>query len=234
MAMAALVLQTQENCPPGLLGDWAASRGLSLDVVRVDRWRELPDPSGYDCAVALGSSASLAGQWADWVAREVEWIRHADALGVPVLGICFGAQALAVALGGSVRKLPSPELAWIELDTADPDFVAAGPWLAVHEDTITPPPLSYELARNVSGPQAFMTSSHLGIQFHPEVTAGLLSRWIADRRDLFAGVGNELVAAGREWSQAAADAALRLFDAFAVHARVALPVTAESTRLAAT
>src|ERR1700729_2077051 len=180
--MSALVLQTQDNCPPGLLGDWAASRGLSLDVVRVDRWRELPDPSGYDCAVALGSSASLAGPWADWVAREVEWIRHADALGVP-------------------------ELAWIELDTADPDFVAAGPWLAVHEDTITPPPLSYELARNVSGPQAFMTSSHLGIQFHAEVTGGLLSRWIADRRDLLADVGNELGAAGRAWGQAGADAA---------------------------
>lgn len=104
----------------------------------------------------------------------------------------------------------------------------------MHEDTITSPPLSYELARSASGPQAFMTSFHLGIQFHPEVTGGLLSRWIADRRDLFAGVGDELVAAGREWGRAAADAALRLFDAFAVHARVALAVTPETTQLAAT
>ncbi len=219
---SALVLQTHDNCPPGLLGDWAASRGLALDVLRVDRWRELPDPAGYDCGIALGSHASLAGPWTGWVAREVEWIRHADAVGVPMLGICFGAQALAVALGGSVRKRPSPELAWIELDTADPDFVAAGPWLALHEDTIIPPPLSYELARSVSGPQAFMTSAHLGVQFHPEVTGGLLSRWIADRRDLFAGVGDELIASGRDRWQAAAEAALRLFDAFAVHARLAL------------
>jgi GMP synthase-like glutamine amidotransferase len=232
VSMSALVLQTQDNCPPGLLGDWAASRGLALDVLRADRWSELPDPSVYDCAVALGSYASLAGPWADWVAREIEWIRHADAAGVPVLGICFGAQALAVALGGSVKKLPSPELAWIELDTADPDFVAAGPWLALHEDTITPPPLSYELARSGSGPQAFMTGSHLGVQFHPEVTGGLLARWIADRRDLFAGVGDELVATERDSGRAAADAALRLFDAFAVHARVALKATAETTRIA--
>jgi GMP synthase (glutamine-hydrolysing) len=111
---------------------------------------------------------------------------------------------------------------WIELDTADPDFVAAGPWLALHEDTITSPPLSYELARSASGPEAFMTSAHLGIQFHPEVTGGLLSRWIADRRDLFAGVGDELIAVERDRGQAAADAAFRLFDAFAVHARLAL------------
>jgi len=232
VSASALVLQTQDNCPPGLLGDWAVSRGVALDVLRVDRWSELPDPSDYDCAIALGSYASLVAPSAGWVAREVEWIRHADAAGLPVLGICFGAQALAVALGGAVRKLPTPELAWIELDTADPDFVAAGPWLALHEDTITPPPLSYELARSVSGPQAFMTSAHLGVQFHPEVTVGLLSRWSADRRELFAGVGDELAATARDWGHAAADAAVRLFDAFAVHARIALSATPEKTRVA--
>lgn len=225
MSMSALVLQTQDNCPPGLLGDWAASRGLALDVLRVDRWSELPDPAEYACAIALGSYASLAGAWTDWVAREVEWIRRADAAAVPVLGICFGAQALAVALGGSVRKMTAPELAWIELDTADPDFIAAGPWLALHEDTIDPPPRSYELARSASGPQAFMIGSHLGVQFHPEVMGGLLSRWIADRRDLFAAVGGELVASERKWRAAAADAAVRLFDAFAVNARVELTAT---------
>ncbi len=232
MTVSAIVLQTQDNCPPGLLGDWAASRGLALDILRVDRWSELPDPSGYDCAIALGSYASLAGPWTNWITQEVEWIRHADAAGVPVLGICFGAQALAVALGGAVRKLPSPELAWIELDTADPDFVGAGPWLSLHEDAIIPPPLSYELARSVSGPQAFMTGSHLGIQFHPEVTSGLLSRWIADRRDLLARVGGELLATEREWGHSAGDAALRLFDAFAVHARIALRATPGKTRIA--
>ena len=232
MSVSALVLQTQDNCPPGLLGDWAASRGLALDILRVDRWSELPDPSAYDCAIALGSYASLAGPWASWVAREVEWIRQADAAGVPVLGICFGAQALAVALGGAVRKLPSPECAWIELDTADADFVPAGPWLALHEDAITPPPLSYELARSVSGPQVFMAGSHLGVQFHPEVTGALLSRWIADRRDLLAPVGGELLDTEREWGHAAARAALRLFDAFAVHARIQLRPAPEETRIA--
>jgi GMP synthase-like glutamine amidotransferase len=229
VCVSAIVLQTQDGCPPGLLGDWAASRGVALDILRVDRWGELPDPSGYDCVIALGSYASLAGPWTDWVAQEVQWIRHADAAGVPVLGISFGAQALAVALGGTVRKLPSPELAWIELDTADPDYVGAGPWLALHEDTIVPPPLSYELARSVSGPQAFMTGRHLGVQFHPEVTGGLLSRWIADRRDLLARVGGELIATEREWRQAAAGAAVRLFDAFAMHARLGVIPTSEQT-----
>jgi len=45
VSISVLVLQTQDNCPPGLLGDWALSRGLALDVLRVDRWSELPERS---------------------------------------------------------------------------------------------------------------------------------------------------------------------------------------------
>lgn len=219
-SVSGLVLQTQDNCPPGLLADWATSRGLALDIIRVDRWAELPDPSGYDCAIALGSYASLARTPAGWVARELEWIRCADAVDLPVLGICFGAQALAVALGGAVTRLAAPEYAWIELDTSDPEFVPAGPWLALHEDTISPPPFSYELARNGTGPQAFTIGRHLGVQFHPEVTHGLLSRWIGDRREGLARVGAELLATGRQRGQAAALAAVRLFDAFAERAGI--------------
>jgi hypothetical protein len=43
MTTAALVLQTQVSCPTGLLHEWAHARRVALDVVRVDRWRELPD-----------------------------------------------------------------------------------------------------------------------------------------------------------------------------------------------
>lgn len=226
LPVSGLVLQTQDNCPPGLLGDWAASRGLALDVLRVDRWRSLPDPSGYSFAVALGSNASLAGARPDWVGRQVQWIQRADAVGVSVLGICFGAQALAVALGGSVSRLASPEFAWIELDSNHPELVPAGPWLALHEDTITPPPLAYELARNESGPQAFTVGRHFGVQFHPEATKTLLSRWIADRRDRLAQVGGALLAGARDRGEATAAAAWQLFDGFAVHAGLNRQTTA--------
>src|ERR1700722_11026054 len=104
---AALVLQAQDSCPVGLIEPWATSRRVALDVIRVDRWPRLPDPADYAFAVALGSDASLADAWPEWVANEVEWLRAAHMLGVPVLGICFGAQALAVALGGSVRRAPT-------------------------------------------------------------------------------------------------------------------------------
>ena len=221
-SVSGLVLQAQDNCPPGLLGGWATSRGLALDVLRVDRWMELPDPAGYDCAIALGSNASFAGALPEWAAREVEWIQQANAAGVPVLGICFGAQALTVALGGSVTRLMSPEHAWVELDTNDPDFVASGPWLTLCEDTIVPPPLAHELARSASGPQAFTIGPHLALQFHPEVTRGLLSGWIADRRHELARARDGLLVTARERGHDAAAAALGLFDAFATHACIDL------------
>jgi GMP synthase-like glutamine amidotransferase len=220
---SGLVLQTQDNGTPGLLCDWASSRGIALDVLRADRWDELPDPVGYDFAVALGSDASLAGPpESDWIVNEIAWLREAESAGVPVLGICFGAQALAVALGGQVDRLATPEIGWIEVQTLDEARVPSGPWLAWHEDVLTVPPLAYELASTVAGPQAFCIGRHLGVQFHPEVTPGLLARWVeaADRGRIPAGA--ELVTAARQRAQAAAAAASRLFDGFARHAGLAL------------
>lgn len=219
----AIILQTHDACPPGLVRNWADARGLEVEVVRVDRRFELPDPSGYACAVALGSYASLACRRPDWAAREVAWIRRADTVGVPILGICFGAQALAVALGGAVARLPSPELGWIELDTSDPELVPPGPWLTVHEDTIVLPPFAYEFARNRVGPQAFSIGRHLGVQFHAEATPALLAGWVADLSDELAEVGAELLADGRDRDRAASEAAFALFDGFAERADLELP-----------
>jgi GMP synthase-like glutamine amidotransferase len=129
-----------------------------------------------------------------------------------VLGICFGAQALASALGGSVTRLATPEFAWIELQVSDAEQVPAGPWLALHDDTITLPPFARELARNEFGPQAFGIGPHLGVQFHPEVTPAILARWLADKG---ARVRADLLADARERCRAAAAGAFDLFDSFA-------------------
>jgi GMP synthase-like glutamine amidotransferase len=213
---AALVLQTQDNCPPGLLDDWAASRGVTLDVLRVDRWERLPGPTDYELGIVLGSSASLAEAPQGWMRRLIDWVGAASAAGLPILGICFGAQVLAAALGGSVMRLSSPEHAWIEVESDDQARVPAGPWLSVHEDAVVLPPLAEELAHNAFGTQAFAIGAHLGVQFHPEVTPSILSRWVSDydgliSRDLLDDVDARCrVGAGR---------AFDLFDAFAHETR---------------
>jgi GMP synthase-like glutamine amidotransferase len=191
-----------------------------LDAIRVDRWGELPNPAAYDFAVALGSEASLAEGRGGWVAAELEWIRSADASAVPVLGIGFGAQALAVALGGTVTRLRTPELGWIELETADEARVPRGPWLVRHEDGIDPPPLSCEIARNHAGVQAFSAGRNLGVQFHPEASPALIARWQHRRQDTGISLPKSLLTRARELDVVAAAAATALFDRFAAGAGI--------------
>jgi GMP synthase-like glutamine amidotransferase len=202
-----IVVQVQPSAPPGLLAPWAGARGHRLEVAH--RADGLPPAAGHDFAVVLGSSASLAQDPPPWAPEVLGWLRDADAAGVPVLGICFGAQAIAAALGGEVHRLPEAEVGWIEVVPSDP-LVPAGPWVSWHEDAITPPPGAEVLATGEAGLQAFALGPHLGVQFHPEATADIAAGWAADSaRDATA-----LVAAARAGAAAAEDRARRLFDAF--------------------
>jgi GMP synthase-like glutamine amidotransferase len=215
--VTGVVVQTQDDAPAGLVGEWAAARGLALDTVRVDRGEPLPDPRGRAFAVVLGSSASVARPEVDWVVRVVEWLREADAAGLPVLGICFGAQALAAALGGRVHRLADREIGWVQVESADADLIAPGPWLTWHEDGIELPPLAYELARNAFGVQAFCHCRHLAVQFHPEATPAIAADWA--RGDAPPELDPAaLLTATAEHAGAAAEAATRLFDGFAARA----------------
>ena len=213
-----IVLQTQADAPVGLLGEWARRRDIRLSVVRADAHDAYPDPRDPDFVVALGSGASAAGGGPAWVEEEIEWLRAADAVALPILGICFGAQALALALGGCVRQLAEPELGWITVDTVDTDRVPSGPWLAWHEDHFTLPPLAYELAGNAFGVQAFCHCRHLAVQFHPEVTPAIVDGWIRDGRATLAAQrldGDAMSARTHADADAHRGRAFALFDAIA-------------------
>jgi GMP synthase-like glutamine amidotransferase len=215
--VTGVVVQTQDDAPAGLVGEWAAGRGLELEVARVDRGEPLPDPRERSFAVVLGSVASVATGEVPWVRDVVDWLREADAAGTPVLGICFGAQALAAALGGRVRRLPEPEIGWVRVESADTDLIAPGPWMTWHEDGIDLPPLAYELARNRFGVQAFCHCRHLAVQFHPEASARIAADWIGG--DAPPQVDRAaLLQATAEHAGPAAEAAARLFDGFAARA----------------
>ncbi|HEY6886960.1 MAG TPA: gamma-glutamyl-gamma-aminobutyrate hydrolase family protein [Solirubrobacter sp.] len=216
-----IVLQTQADAPAGRLADWAAKRAITLQVVRTDLGEPYPDPRDPDFVVALGSGATAAGGGPDWVEEEIEWLRAADAAALPILGICFGAQALAAALGGCVRKLERPEVGWVTVSTLDADRLPSGPWLAWHEDGFTLPPLAYELASNAYGVQAFCHCRHLAVQFHPEVTPAIVNDWADDDHGDLERAGSTREAlddATRRHAGAAARAAETLFDGFAARA----------------
>lgn len=216
-----LVLQQQDDCPPGVLADWADERGIALRIARPDRG-ELPDPAGTGAVVVLGSDRSVNDD-EPWITAELAWLRDACAsVPVPVLGICFGAQALAVALGGVVRR-ERPEIDWLTLDVDPALGCGPGPWLCWHNDFITPPDGATVLARSGRAVQAFRVGPHLAVQFHPEVTAGIVAEWAgADElgRDL-ARAGVDVCALERRTRAFAPEAGLAaydLFDAFAAQA----------------
>jgi GMP synthase-like glutamine amidotransferase len=139
---------------------------------------------------------------------------------MPVLGNCFGAQALSAALGGTVERAPRPELGWVRVDTDAPDVVASGPWFEWHRDRFTVPPGGVALARTDAGVQAFRFGNCMGVQFHPEVDVTLLGSWLGDDGTpdaLFGELGVdpcELLTETAAREQASAANACRLVDHF--------------------
>jgi GMP synthase-like glutamine amidotransferase len=182
-----LFLYNDPTAPAGLLGEVFAESGYDVstfDVVPPDRADDpvldvaFPDPLGYDVIVPLGARWAVHDERVPWIADESTMVRHALDSGLGVLGVCFGGQLLAHALGGTVARSPQPEIGWCDVHTDNPDLVPAGPWFQWHFDRLTAPPDAVEVARNGSATQAFVKGRALGLQFHPEVDTALVEQWI--------------------------------------------------------
>ena len=131
---------------------------------------------GASGIILSGGPESVGGDEAPAVSDAV------IASGVPVLGICYGMQALAAKLGGVVRGSDHREFGYAEVEVAEGNpllhgLVGAGEWLKVwmsHGDRVEQLPPGFEpIAASKNAPLAGMAdeSRHLyGLQFHPEVT----------------------------------------------------------------
>jgi GMP synthase-like glutamine amidotransferase len=218
MSLRILAIGDDERAP-GFLGERAAQ--LGHDVVCVSRYSEDPgdlDLDGVDVVMPLGSVWSVNDRPSiPWIDVELELIRRAIADEIPVLGICFGGQELALALGGSVGRTLRPELGWISIRSDEPDAVPEGPWFAWHYDEIRPPAGAQVIATNESGVQAFRDGAHLGVQFHPEVTLQTIETWSREGASQLdeAGISPaRLVSESAGRIDAARKAAFRFLDGF--------------------
>jgi GMP synthase-like glutamine amidotransferase len=214
--MRALVIQHEPDIPGGHVDEWLDTRGIERDVLCDQADGRSVDPAVYDLVVCLGS---WHGAYEDhaWIRREEALVREAHERGVPTLGICFGSQLLAKALGGEAFRRREPEVGWLKVRTSEASLVPKGPWLVWHFDSFTPPPGATLLAETSASPQAFAIGSSLGIQFHAEVTLETTARWMRKCSDELEEAGvdaRRLLRETRECAAGARASALRLFDAF--------------------
>jgi GMP synthase (glutamine-hydrolysing) len=154
-----------------------------VEVPIQDEGCPLPDPAGIAGVVISGSPAMVTDRHA-WAERTARWVAGTNGQ-VPVLGVCFGHQLVAHALGGRVAPLPArSEYGTIAVQTtpaadADPIFQGiAGTFAAqaAHSQTVAElPPGATLLAENSFGVQAArMSETVWGLQFHPEFDVGLM------------------------------------------------------------
>jgi GMP synthase (glutamine-hydrolysing) len=134
---------------------------------------ELPAHHDFDGVVVTGSKSSV--YWDDdWIQPLVDYVADAHDAGVPILGVCFGHQVLAEALGGTVADMGAFEIGYREVTQTASDPIFDGVpesflTFTTHGDAVTDlPPDASLLAENDYGVHAFRVGQSVGVQFHPE------------------------------------------------------------------
>jgi GMP synthase (glutamine-hydrolysing) len=190
MGRPVLVLRHEDPDHLGLGAEVLTAAGLRLEPLDLWLGGPLPAPGDVAAIVVLGGTMGVgdAARF-PFLTPEQELIRESVEHGVPVLGLCLGAQLLAAALGGEVGRAPTRSIGF--LPVAQTSRAASDPlfhnWCAEdrlfrwHEDTFTLPAGAELLMSAGDVPnQAFRVGdSAWGVQFHMELDRPLLEAWIA-------------------------------------------------------
>lgn len=193
-----VILKTGHKLPtlehvPGDFEDWILTgMGVSQTdawVVAVQAGDALPDSSRVRGVLITGSGAMVTDH-ADWIERATAWVARIVESRIPMLGICFGHQLLARALGGVVDYNPKGiEVGTVALHTTeearhDPLLSCLANNTRVHvshrQSVLTLPPQALLLAStDLDLHHAFRVGDVAwGVQFHPEFNAQIVRRYV--------------------------------------------------------
>jgi GMP synthase (glutamine-hydrolysing) len=187
-------------------------------------------PVPYDGVVVTGSRVSAYDD-EQWIHDTREWVAAAHDRGLPILGVCFGHQLLAEALGGTVEAMGDRETkAGFEIGYRTVERTAETPLLAglddeftvftTHGDAVTDlPPGAEAFAENDYGVHGFRVGHAFGVQFHPEYDEQT-AREVTEGKAFLGEERIESVLAGiTPENYAAACEAKRLFENFTDYVR---------------
>jgi len=175
--------------------DWILD-GLGIkkaqaEIIAIHQNLPLPEPSQVRGLMITGSHTPVADH-RPWAEETAAWLKAAVQEGVPILGICFGHQLLAYALGGSVEETPAgPEFGTIKISlmgagAADPLFGDVPGHFFVqsahYQSVVRLPDAAVPLAASARDPHAAFRIGNLayGVQFHPEFKPEISAAYIQE------------------------------------------------------
>ena len=188
--MAILVFEHVPAEPTYRLGQTLLAQNHELRIVRHYAGDRVPvDLDGVDGVISMGGPMNVdEADQHEWMPKEMDYLKTAHAVGIPIVGVCLGCQLLAAALGGKVGPMNAKEIGWFPIKQSFPgtiDPLYAGiPWdtvqFHVHGQEVTqlPPgatPLAGSKACKVQAFKVGLTT--YGFQYHFEVDKGAIESW---------------------------------------------------------
>lgn len=220
-ALPVLIVLHQENSRPGRIGNALRALGHPLDIRRPRFGDALPETlSAHAGAVIFGGPMS-ANDPDDYVRREIDWIAVPLVEQRPLLGICLGAQMLAMHLGARVapHSAGRVEMGYYPIHPTRAGLKLCAHWPGEvyhwHREGFGLPGGCEVLAEGGDFPnQAIRFGNAFGLQFHPDVTYAMMCRWTtcgADRLDMPGAYPRDQHFAGRACYDVAERAWLKQF-----------------------
>ncbi len=189
--MKAIVLMHVESEGPGTLGTFLQNHGVEIETRKLYAKDPVPtEISGLDAVISMGGPMNVYEEDEyPFLKDETDFLRQAIDDGIPVMGVCLGAQMIAKACGKKVYRAPEEEVGWCEISLTEmaredylfkdlPSPLTVFQW---HGDTFDVPDGGVLLASSeVCENQAFRYKNAYGLQFHVEVTGDMLEEWFED------------------------------------------------------
>ncbi len=189
--MRFLIIQHLSIEPPALIGEILCAAGHALHYVHIDEGDALPENTAdFSAVVIMGGPQSANDTHLAYIDNELRWLSKALADGMPMLGICLGAQMMAKAAAAEITRSPVRELGWYPVfptsasrnDPLFADLPSTGlqvfQW---HGETFSLPAQASLVATHPDVPQQVfrLKQAQYGLQCHVEVDESIIHTWIA-------------------------------------------------------